>query len=216
MEADGSLCFYKHIYNWTPESSPRKNNITILRKCFVFLFSAFLNFPVSETIQPTATKKKGRWGCRGKDGVNFSDHAVWTAACVWSACVCLFQSQMFWSAGQKVSPPGWPPRRATFSALSGMRAFLVLLQAADSQRSLFGSNSADCSPYVTTKYIVSCQTVIRFQTFSHVASDSSTWVVKTLSRVVRQWKQSGVHAGRTDTEIDVMSVISNLWFKKVF
>lgn len=127
--------------------------------CFSLLrFFFFFKFPVSETIQPTATTNTGRWGCRGKDGVNFSDHAVWPAACVWSACVCLFQSRMFWSAGQKVSPPGGPPRRATFSALSGMRAFLVLLQAADSQRSRFGSNSADCSPYVTTKYIVSCQT----------------------------------------------------------
>lgn len=52
-------------------------------------------------------------------------------------------SDVFWSSGQKVSPPSGRLRRATFSALSGMSAFLVLLQAADSQRSQFGSNSAD-------------------------------------------------------------------------
>lgn len=78
----------------------------------------------------------------GKDEANSSDATVWTPACEWFVCFCLFLSQMFWSSGQKVSP-GRRPRWAAFSALSGMRAFLVLSQAADSQRRLLGSNSAD-------------------------------------------------------------------------
>lgn len=82
----------------------------------------------------------------------------------------------------------------TFSALPGMSAFLVLLQAADSQRSLFGSNSADhrLLPLCNRKQhrlLPNCHPVP--QPFSRQIS--STWAVD--------------HAGWTDAENDVISCI---------